>query len=214
MPLIIFPLAMVAMFVASEMIMSSRSRWKELSGRYRKAASPGLRWRGCSFVQVEFREGNVIYRTSFGRSRFSLQAQLFPPVSVAVDSKGLHLKRLPWHFMHPPLMIPWTAVVEIQTMSARDFDADKAARQMGMSAQALRARGARMPGEMSAVMQFSGGSVTTVTLANPRMLLSVPANCIEDAKRFLPQRPVAPSSGSSEPDKRSKAGIGVRSFSS
>jgi ABC-type microcin C transport system permease subunit YejE len=56
--------------------------------------------------------------------------------------------------MHPPLMIPWTAVAEIETMSARDFDADKAARQMGMSAQALRARGARMPNEMSAVMQF------------------------------------------------------------
>jgi hypothetical protein len=74
-----------------------------------------------------------------------------------------------------------------------------------------------MPGALSAVMQFAGGSVTTVTLANPRMLLSVPANCIEDAKRFLLQRPpatpAAPSSGSSEPDKRPKAGIGARSFS-
>ena len=217
MPLIIFPLVMVAMFVVSEMIMSSRSRWKELSGRYRETPSPGLRWRGCSFVQAEFQEGNVIYRTSYGRSRFSLQAQLFPSVSVAVDSKGLHLKRLPWHFMHPPLMIPWKAVAEIETMSARDFDADRAARQMGMSAQALRARGARMPGEMSATMQFAGGSVTTVTLANPRMFLSVPANCIEDAKRFLPQRPAstpaAPSSGSSEQDKRPKVGIGVCSIS-
>ena len=215
MPLIIFPLAMVAMFVVSEMIMSSRSRWKELSERYREPPSPGLRWRGCSFVQAEFQEGNVIYRTSYGRSRFSLQAQLFPSVSVAVDSKGLHLKRPPWHFMHPPLMIPWKAVAEIETMSARDFDADRAARQMRMSAQALRASGARMPGEMSATMQFAGGSVTTVTLANPRMLLSVPANCIEDAKRFLPQRPAsaAPSSGSSEQDERPKVGIGVRSIS-
>lgn len=217
MPLIIFPLAMVAMFVASEMIMSSRSRWKELSARYRKAPSPGLRWRGCSYVQAEFREGNMIYRTSYGRSRFSLQAQLCPSVSVAVDSKGLYLKRQPWNFMHPPLMIPWTAVAEVETMSARDFDADRAARQMGMSKEALRARSARMPGAVSAVMQFAGGSVTTVTLANPRMLLSVPANCIEDAKRFLPQRPApqpaAPSSGS-EPNKRGKVDVGVRPASS
>ena len=153
-----------------------------------------------------------------GRSRFSLQAQLFPSVSVAVDSKGLHLKRLPWHFMHPPLMIPWSAVAGIETMSARDFDADRAARQMGMSSQALRARAARMPGAVSAVMQFAGGSVTTVTLANPPMLLSVPAKCVEDAKRFLPQRPAAtppaPSSGSSEPNRRPKVGVGVRPVSS
>lgn len=218
MPIIIFPLAMVAIFVAKEMIMSNRSRWKELSSRYRQAPSPGLHWRGCSYVQAEFRSGNVIYRTSYGTSRYSLQAKLLPPVSVAVDSQGLHLKRLPWNFMHPPVTIPWTAVAGIDTMSARDFDADRAARQLGMSAQALRARGARMPGEMSAVMQFAGGSVTTVRLANPPMLLSVPANCIEDAKRFLPQRPAAtpaaPSSSSSQQDKGLKAGIGVRSFSS
>jgi hypothetical protein len=204
--MLIFPLVMVAMFVVSEMIMSSRSRWKELSRRYRTAPSPGLRWHGCSFVEAEFQEGNMIYRTSYGRSRFSLQAQLFPSVSVAVDSKGLHLKRLPWHFMHPPLTIPWTVVTEIETMSARDFDADRAARQMGMSAQALRARAARMPGQISAVMQFAGGSVTTVKLVNPRMLLSVPANCMEDAKRFLPQRPAptpaTPSAGSLEPVRR------------
>lgn len=218
MSLLIFPLAMVAIFVASEMIMSSRSRWKELSGKYRDALSPGLHWHGCSYVQAEFREGNVIYRTSYGRSRFSLQAQLFPSVSVAVDSKGLHLKRLPWHFMHPPLLIPWSAVAEIETMSARDFDADRAARQMGMSAQALRAKGARMPGEMSATMQFAGGSVTTVTLANPRMLLSVPANCLEDAKLFFPKRPAPTptvlSSGSSEQAKRPNGVVGVRSISS
>lgn len=218
MSLLIFPLAMVAIFVASEMIMSSRSRWKELSDKYRDASSPGLHWCGCSYVQAEFREGNVIYRTSYGRSRFSLQAQLFPSVSVAVDSKGLHLKRLPWHFMHPPLLIPWSAVAEIETMSARDFDADRAARQMGMSAQALRAKGARMPGEMSATMQFAGGSVTTVTLANPRMLLSVPANCLEDAKLFFPKRPAPTpavlSSGSSEQAKRPNGVVGVRSISS
>ena len=218
MSIMIFPLAMVAMFVVSEMIMSNRSRWKELAARYRKAPSPGLRWRGCSYAQAEFREGNTIYRTSYGRNRFSLQAKLFPSVSVAVDSKGLHLKRLPWHFLHPPLMIPWSAVAGMETMSARDFDADLAARQMGMSKEALRARAARMPGAVSAVMQFAGGSVTTVTLSSPPMLLSVPANCIEDAKRFLPQRPAptpaAPSSGSSESNKRPKVGVGVRPVSS
>ena len=75
-----------------------------------------------------------------------------------------------------------------------------------------------MPGEMSATMQFAGGSVTTVTLANPRMLLSVPANCLEDAKLFFPKRPApipaVPSSGSSEQDKRPKRVVGVRSISS
>jgi hypothetical protein len=47
--------------------------------------------------------------------------RLFPRVSVAVDAKGLHLKRQPWHFMHPPLLIPWTAIADIETMSSADF---------------------------------------------------------------------------------------------
>jgi hypothetical protein len=157
-------------------------------------------------VQAEFREGNMIYRTSYGRSRFSLQAHLFPAVSVAVDSQGLHLKRLPWHFMHQPLMIPWGAVAEIETMSARDYDADRVARQMGMSSQAMRARSARMPNVMSAVMQFAGGSVTTVSLVNPRMLLSVPAGSMEDGKQFFPQRPAAaPAAPPSAPPSRISA---------
>ena len=59
MPLIIFPLAMVAMFVASEMIMSSRSRWKELSSRYRETSSPTLFWRRCVYLETEVKAGNT-----------------------------------------------------------------------------------------------------------------------------------------------------------
>lgn len=210
-PFIIFPLALVGFFVASEMIMSARSRWKELASRYRETSSPTLTWRGGNFLQTEIRQGNVIYRASYRGKRFSLWAQMFPTVSVAVDTRGLHFKRPPWNFMHPPLLIPWNAIAGIETMGAGEFGAGSLARQTGTSEQAMRAR---VPNAMSAVLQFAVGSVSTVTLLNPRMTLSVPASSIEGAERFLPrrdaQKPATPFASSAAEDTRLKPGL-VRS---
>lgn len=217
-PFVIFPLAMVGFFVASEKIMSTRSRWKELSCRYREALSPSptLSWRGCRFLQTETKEGNTINRASYGsnRGRYSEWARMFPPASVAVDPKGLHFKRQPWHFMHPPLLIPWTAISGIETKGAADFGASKLAGQTGISEQSLRSR---IPRAMSAVLQLAVGSITTVTLVNPRMTISVPDGCIDAPQRFLkPQgaQAPAPASNRAERSTDSKVLVGVRSSKS
>ena len=182
MPLIIFPLAMVAMFVASEMIMSSRSRWKELSSRHRENSSPTLFWRRCVYLETEVKAGNTIYRASYGNNQLSAHIRLFPQAYVAVDAKGLHLKRMPWHFMHPPLLIPWAAISDVETMAAAEFGVRQLARRTGFSPQAI---GGRVPGSMGKLINLAGGSMTTVTLVNPRMTLTVPAGSIEAPERFL-----------------------------
>ena len=188
MPLVIFPLAMVAMFVVSEMIMSSKSRWKELSGRYRETPSPTLSWHRCVYLETEVKAGNVIYRTSYGNNQLSAHMRLFPQAYVATDAKGLHVKRMPWHFMHPPLLIPWTAIADVETMAAAEFGVRQLARRTGFSPQAI---GGRVPGSMGKLINLAGGSMTTVTLVNPRMMLTVPAGSIEAPERFLPRRDVS-----------------------
>ena len=185
MPLVIFPLAMVALFVLSEMIMSSKSRWKELSGRYRETPSPALSWRRCAYLETEVKTGNTIYRTSYGNNQLSSHMRLFPKAYVATDAKGLHLKRMPWHFMHPPLLIPWTAIANFETMAASEYGVRQLARRTGFSPQAI---GSRVPGSMGKLINLAGGSMTTVTLVNPRMMLTVPAGSIEAPERFLPRR--------------------------
>jgi hypothetical protein len=211
----IFPLAMVGFFVLSEKIMSSKSRWNELSSRYRETSTPTLSWRGCRYLETEAREGNRIYRVTYGSNRLSAAMRLFPRVSVAVDAKGLHLKRQPWHFMHPPLLIPWTAIADIETMSSADFGARQLARRTGISEQATRGR--VVPGAMGRLINLAGGSMTTVTLANPRMTLTVPAGRIEAPERFLLRRdrqtPVAPFSRPADSGTHPKVGIGGRSSS-
>ena len=183
--LVIFPLAMVAMFVVSEMIMSSKSRWKELSGRYRETPSPTLSWHRCVYLETEVKAGNTIYRTSYGNNQLSAHMRLFPQAYVATDAKGLHVKRMPWHFMHPPLLIPWTAIADVETMAAAEFGVRQLARRTGFSPQSI---GGRVPGSMGKLINLAGGSMTTVTLVNPRMTLTVPAGSIEAPERFLPRR--------------------------
>jgi hypothetical protein len=125
--------------------------------------------------------------------------KLFPRAYVAADAKGLHLKRMPWHFMHPPLVIPWTAIADVETMPAAEFGVRQLARRTGFSKQAI---GGGVPGAMGKLINLAGGSMTTVTLAIPPMMLTVPAGSIEAPERFLPrrdaQKPAAPSSRPAE----------------
>jgi hypothetical protein len=78
-------------------------------------------------------------------------------------------------------------------------------------------RGKVVPGAMGKLINLAGGSMTTVTLANPRMTFTVPAGRIEAPERFLPRRdpqtPAAPSSRPADSGTRPKPGIGVRSSS-
>ena len=182
---LIFPLAMAVFFVLSEKIMSSKSRLNELSTRYRETSSPTLSWRRCVYLETEVKAGNTIYRTSYGNNQLSAHMRLFPQAYVATDAKGLHLKRMPWHFMHPPLLIPWTAIADVETMAAAELGVRQLARRTGFSPQAI---GGRVPGSMGKLINLAGGSMTTVTLVNPRMTLTVPAGSIEAPERFLPPR--------------------------
>lgn len=199
--ILIFPLAMVVFFVLSEKIMSSNSRWAELSSRYRETSSPTLSWRRCAYLETEVKAGNTIYRASYGNNQLSAHMRLFPQAYVAVDAKGLHLKRMPWHFMHPRLLIPWTAIADVETMAAAEFGVRQLARRTGFSPQAI---GGRVPGSMGKLINLAGGSMTTVTLVNPPMMLTVPAGSIEAPERFLPrrdpQKPTAPSPRPGESD--------------
>jgi hypothetical protein len=53
---------------------------------------------------------------------------------------------------------------------------------------------------MGKLINLAGGSMTTVTLVNPRMTLTVPAGSIEAPERFLPRRePQTPAAPSTRP---------------
>jgi len=182
---LIFPLLMVVFFVGGEYIMSRKSKWHALSERFKTTGSPASGWTGCRFLFVEITEGNRITRVSYrGRSRFSvsLMEHLFPTAYAGADAKGLYLKRQPWNFMHPPLLIPWTQIAKAEVMNGTDFATDLFRRKMGFSADQVKSV---VPGVVGGVLNLVAGQILRLNFSYPPMSVSVPSDALADPRKFL-----------------------------
>ena len=67
-------------------------------------------------------------------------ARLFPKTFASAGPAGRYLKRQPWNFWHPPILIPWSRVSSVQTASRTEYMAGAVKRQMEFHGLPLRAK--------------------------------------------------------------------------
>jgi hypothetical protein len=205
-PFIVIPIGLAAFYVVREVLQARAGRWGNLAERYASSTEPKNGWQRLPFLWVEWTKGRTLCRATYGGSRMKLNLwgqfweTLFPTVRVAATRQGLHLRRQPWHFKQPPLLIPWKAVSGFQVM-----DGSQAATSHGGSLHPTigAAIQARLPGVIKGVMDSVMGDVARIELKEPKMLLLLPADAIGDVTRYLnasagPSTPARPATESGD----------------
>jgi hypothetical protein len=192
MALLLIVLGIAGIFLASEYLMSHNSRWDVLKKKYGNAGAPPNGWRACKFLRIEVQEGNRLRITSYGHGYKKdtldfLTAKLFPKALVSASPAGLYLKRQPWNFLHPPILIPWGRVSSAQSLAGSDFVAQAAGRQMPVAGLAP-----KIPGVFTGIVNALTGEVIELRLADPNMRLQVPAAAVGDVAQYLKAKPNAP----------------------
>jgi hypothetical protein len=203
-PFIIILIGAAVFYAAREFILAGHSRWTELAGRYASSASPETPWQALSFLQMEMTAGRTIQRTVYRTRSFQgglgtwIKERLFPTALVAVSKKGLHLKRQPWHFKHPALLIPWKTVSVFEVVEGTKFAASHAGTNQPAIGAAIQAR---MPKVLSAAVNGLVGDVAHFELKSPKLHLYLPADTLDDVTPYLsaPVSPVSPGSEASTP---------------
>jgi hypothetical protein len=191
---ILIPVGIVGLFVASEYRMASRSKWDVLSQRFPNTSMPPNGWCGCRFLQMESVEGNRLTRVTYrhGYSKSALDAvwdNLFPKASVSAGPAGLYLKRQPWNFRHPQILIPWSRFNSIQTISGTQHVTETAGRQRGFAAEQFRAN---LPNVVTGVINKLAGDVVELQLSDPNLRIALPANSVGNWEQYAGAKSKAP----------------------
>jgi hypothetical protein len=191
---ILIPVAFAGLCVGSEYLRARRSKWHVLSQRFRNTSVPPKGWSGCRFLQMESVEGNRLTRVTYGHgySRSALDAvwaHVSPMASVSAGPAGLYLKRRPWNFQHPPILIPWSRFNSIQTISATQHTTETAGRQLGFRGQQFRAN---LPNVVTGVINKLAGDVVELQLSDPNLRIALPANSVGNWEQYAGAKSKAP----------------------
>ena len=184
--------AAIAIFFAGEYMMARMSKWDVLAQKYRNSGTPQNGWKGCRFIQMERQEGNTLKRVSFswGAARFSTNpwVYLFPKAYVSASRNGLYLKRQPWNFLHPQILIPWNRVSGVKTNTGTQHAAGMAGRRMGIPGEQFTKN---LPGAVAGVMNALAGDVAEISVVDPNLRIYLPASATGNLEEFLPAKPAA-----------------------
>ena len=177
----------IGLFIASEYFKARHSKWDALSLKFRNTSVPPNRWRGCRFVQMETQQGNLLKRTIYRHPNTKstldeIWAGLFPKVSISAGPAGLYLKRQPWNFQHPQLLIPWSRFTSIQTISGTQHVTESAGRQFGFPGQQFRTK---MPNVVAGVINKLAGDVVELRLSDPNVRIDLPANTVDNWEQYV-----------------------------
>jgi hypothetical protein len=187
-PFIVIPIGFAAFYVAREFLQAGASRWRDLAQRFANSTAPDNDWQRIPFLWVEWTSGRTLSRATSGRSRMTLNMwgqfweTLFPTLRVAATRRGLHLRRQPWHFRQPPLLIPWKAVAGFQLIDGSEAATSHAGSLHPAVGAAIHGR---LPGAVKAVMDAGIGEVARIDLKEPKLRLLLPADAIGDATRYV-----------------------------
>jgi hypothetical protein len=184
---ILIPAGIAALFVASEYRMASRSKWDVLSEKFPDTSMPPNSWRGCRFLQMESVEGNRLTRVTYGHGNSkpgldAVWANVFPKASVSAGPAGLYLKRQPWNFRHPQLLIPWSRFKSVQTISGTQHVTETAGRQRGFAGEQFRAN---LPKAVAGVIDKLAGDVVELRLSDPNLRINLPANAAGNLEQYV-----------------------------
>jgi hypothetical protein len=185
---IFVPIGFAAFYVIREFLQAGASRWSDLAQRYANSAAPEDGWERLPFLWVEWTKDRTLCRATSGRSRATLNIwgqfweTLFPTLRVAATRKGLHLRRQPWHFKQPPLLIPWKAVSGVQVL-----DGSEAVTSHGGSLHPTvgAAIQARLPKGVKGAIDAAMGDIARVDLKDPKLRLLLPIDAIGDVTRYV-----------------------------
>jgi len=191
---ILIPVAIGGLFVASEYRMASRSKWDVLSQKFPNTSMPPNGWRGCRFLQMESVEGNRLTRVTYGHGYLksaldAVWANLFPKASVSAGPAGLYLKRRPWNFRHPQILIPWSRFNSIQTISGTQHVTETAGRQRGFAGEQYRVN---LPKAVTGVIDKLAGDVVELRLSDPNLRIDLPANAVGNLEQYVGTKSKAP----------------------
>ena len=191
---ILIPVGIVGLFVASEYLKASRSRWHALSQKFSNTSTPPSGWRGCRFLQMESVEGNRLTRVTYGHGYTksaldTVWANLFPKASVSAGPAGLYLKRRPWNFRHPQILIPWSRFNSIQTISGTEHVTETAGRQRGFAGEQFRKN---LPKVVAGVIDILAGEVVELRLSDPNLRIDLPANSVGNLEQYARTKSKAP----------------------
>lgn len=196
----VIPVAAAGIFGASEYLTCKSSKWDVLSQKYRLTGAQPSAWRGCRFLQLEFQAGNTLKRTSYshGIARFStnIWAHLFPKAFVASSHAGLYIKRQPWNFLHPAILIPWTRVSSVKTNSGTEHVTELVGRQTGLPGQQFRNN---IPAAVAGLANAFAGDVVEIRLADPNIRIWFPANAAGNLEQYVSSKPATPAKPSPLP---------------
>jgi len=142
---------------------------------------------------MEIQEGNRLRLTTYGHGYKKdaldiLAAKMFPKVLVSVGPLGLYLKRQPWNFRHPQIVIPWSRVTSAHSLSMSEFATQAAARRLPIPGLQF----PKVPGVLAGVVDALGGEVVEVRLSDPNMRIQLPAAAVGDITQYLKPKPSAP----------------------
>ena len=191
---ILIPVGVAGLFAAAEYFKARHSKWDVLSQKFRNTSVPPNGWRGCRFAQMETLEGNLLKRTIYGHSYSkstldNVWANLFPKVLMSAGPAGLYLKRQPWNFQHPQILIPWSRFNSIQTISGTQHVTESAGRQFGFPGQQFRMK---MPNVVAGVINKLAGDVVELRLADPSLRIDLPANAADNLEQYAGAKTKAP----------------------
>jgi hypothetical protein len=191
---ILIPVGVAGLFVGSEYLMASNSKWNVLSQKFGNTSIPPNGWRGCRFFQMEIQEGNRLKRTTYGHGYSkstldSVWANLFPKVLIAAGPAGLYLKRQPWNFRHPQILIPWSRFTSIQTLSGTQYATETAGRQRGFPGQQFQAK---IPKFVAGLIDRLAGDVVELRLSDPNLRIDLPANTVSNLEQYVAPKTKAP----------------------
>jgi hypothetical protein len=191
---ILIPIGVAGLFAGSEYLMARNSKWDVLSQKFRNTSAPPNGWRGCRFFQMEIQEGNQLRRTTYGHGYSkpgldAVWASMFPKVLVSAGPAGLYLKRQPWNFLHPQVLIPWSRFISIQTISGTQHVTETAGRQLGFGGQEFQSR---IPNAVAGVINKLAGDVVELKLSDPNLRINLPANVAGNLEQYKakPKTPV------------------------
>jgi hypothetical protein len=185
---LVIVLAVLALLAVVEFFLAKGSRWSALADKFKNRQQPATPWKAAQFLHMEFIKGRTrhitTYRAPYEKTAWSIiSGYFFPVVSVAAAAEGLHLKRPPWKWAHPPLLIPWSVVGRAEEMSQTDFAAVTSNLSvLKGGAEAMKGMmGKRLPRFLDAV----GGPVMRLYVVSPEVVISVPAAALSEARRHL-----------------------------
>ena len=191
---ILIPVGFAGLCVGSEYLRARRSKWDVLSQKFHNTSVPPNGWGGCRFLQMESVDGNRLTRVTYGHgySKSALDAiwaKLFPMASVSAGPAGLYLKRRPWNFLHPQILIPWSRFSSIQTISGTQHVTETAGRQRGFPGQQFRAN---LPNVVAGAIDKLAGDVVELRLSDPNLRIDLPANSVGNLEQYVGAKTKAP----------------------